>query len=101
MAVQRTKEIGIRKILGATVPKILGLISGEFVWLVLAANLIAWPISYYVMKTWLGNFAYRIELTWPVFVLATFIGLLVALVTVSYQTLKAAFANPLDSLHYE
>jgi putative ABC transport system permease protein len=101
VAVQRTKEIGIRKILGATVPKILRLISGEFVWLVLAANLIAWPISYYVMKTWLGNFAYRIELTWPVFALAASIGLLIALVTVSYQSLKSALANPVDSLRYE
>ncbi len=101
VAVQRTKEIGIRKILGATVPKILAMISGEFVWLVLAANLIAWPVSYYIMKTWLGNFAYRIELTWPVFAFAAFIGLLVALVTVSYQSLKAALSNPVDSLRYE
>jgi putative ABC transport system permease protein len=101
VAVQRTKEIGIRKILGATVPKILRLIAGEFVWLVLAANLISWPISYYVMITWLGNFAYRIELTWPVFALASFLGLLVASVTVSYQSLKTAIANPVYSLRYE
>jgi putative ABC transport system permease protein len=101
VAVQRTKEIGIRKILGATVPKILAMISGEFVWLVLAANLIAWPVSYYVMKIWLGNFAYRIKLTWPVFALAAFIGISVALATVSYQSLRAALANPVDSLRYE
>ncbi len=101
VAARRTKEIGIRKVLGATVPKILGLISWEFVWLVMAANLIAWPVSYFVMRTWLRNFAYRINLTWTVFALATVIGLLIALATVSYQSLKAALANPVDSLRYE
>ncbi|MDH5386290.1 MAG: ABC transporter permease [Candidatus Aminicenantes bacterium] len=101
VAARRTKEIGIRKVLGATVPKILGLISGEFVWLVMAANLIAWPVSYFLMRYWLGNFAYRIELAWTVFALATVIGLLIALATVSYQSLKAALANPVDSLRYE
>jgi len=101
VASRRTKEIGIRKVLGATAPKILGLISGEFVWLVMAANLIAWPVSYFVMRSWLGNFAYRIELTWTVFALATFIGLLIALATISFQSLKAALANPVDSLRYE
>lgn len=101
VAARRTKEIGIRKVLGATVPKILGLISGEFVWLVMASNIIAWPVSYFVMRSWLRNFAYRIELTWTVFALAAVIGLLIALATVSYQSLKAALANPVDSLRYE
>jgi len=101
VAARRTKEIGIRKVLGATVPKILGLISGEFIWLVMAANIISWPVAYFVMRSWLGNFAYRIDLTWRIFVIATFIGLLIALATVSYQSLKAALANPVDSLRYE
>jgi putative ABC transport system permease protein len=101
VAARRTKEIGIRKVLGATVPKILGLISGEFVWLVMAANIISWPVAYFVMRSWLGNFAYRIDLNWTVFALAAVIGLTIALATVSYQSLKAALANPVDSLRYE
>lgn len=101
VAVRRTKEIGIRKVLGATVPNIIGMISKEFVWLMIAANLIAWPISFFVMKTWLGNFAYRINLTWPVFASTTFIGLSIALAAVSYQSFKAALTDPVESLRSE
>jgi putative ABC transport system permease protein len=98
---QRTKEIGIRKILGAPIKLLVTLMIKESLVLVAAANLIAWPVSYYIMKTWLANFAYRINLTWPVFLLSSLIGLAIALVTISFQSIKAAIANPVDSLRYE
>ncbi len=98
---QRTKEIGIRKVLGATVANILSLLSQDFVKLVLLANLIALPIAYFAMNRWLQNFAYRIEISWWVFVLAGGLALLIALLTVSTQALKAALANPVESLRYE
>jgi putative ABC transport system permease protein len=98
---QRTKEIGIRKVLGAPFRSIVTLMIKESLVLVVAANLIAWPVSYYIMKTWLANFAYRISLTWPVFLLSSLIGLAIAVVTISFQSIKAATANPVDSLRYE
>lgn len=101
MAEQRTKEIGIRKILGATVAHVSLLLSKDFLKLVIIANLIAWPIAYFTMNRWLQNFAYRIEIEWWVFVLAGGLALLIALLTVSYQAIKAALANPVESLRYE
>lgn len=98
---QRTKEIGIRKVLGATTPGIMSLLSKEFVRLVVIANLIAWPVSYYFINGWLQGFAYRIDLGWGVFVLAGALALLIALLTVSAQTIKAALANPVEALRYE
>ena len=98
---QRTKEIGIRKVLGASVAGIVGLISSEFVKLVLVANLFAWPIAYYAMNQWLQDFAYRIEIGWWVFALAGGMALLIALLTVCTQAIKAALANPVESLRYE
>ncbi|HEX9652843.1 MAG TPA: FtsX-like permease family protein, partial [bacterium] len=100
-AEQRTKEIGIRKALGATTPGIMGLLSIEFVKLVAIGNLIAWPVSYYFINGWLQDFAYRIDLGWGVFVLAGGLTLVIALLTVSAQTVKAALANPVESLRYE
>lgn len=97
----RTKEIGIRKVLGASVPNIISLISKEFLVLVLIANLIAIPVSFYLLNKWLENFAYRIEISWWVFVLSGGIALMIAFITVSFQALKAAAANPVDSLKYE
>ena len=98
---QRKKEIGIRKILGASSSGILLLLTKEFVKWVLVANLIAWPIAYYFMNEWLQNFAYRIDLTaWPFF-LAGLSALLFALLTVSYQAVKAAQTNPVDNLRSE
>lgn len=97
----RTKEIGIRKVLGATVTKLLALLSKDFVKLVLVANLIAWPMAWYAMSRWLQNFAYRIDIDWWVFVQAGGLALIVALLTVSAQAIRAAMANPVDSLRYE
>ena len=101
MAEQRTKEIGVRKILGSTVIGIVVLLSKEFTKWVLLANIIAWPVAYFVMSRWLREFAYRTSLAWWVFLSAGFMALAAALVTVSYQSVKAALANPADSLRYE
>ncbi len=98
---KRTKEIGIRKVLGASVSNIVGLLSFQFVKWVLVANLIALPVGYYVMNLWLQNFAYRIGLSVWTCVLAGLVALLIAILTVSYQSIKAAAANPVESLRYE
>ncbi|MCK4816297.1 FtsX-like permease family protein, partial [bacterium] len=100
-AEQRTKEIGVRKVLGATVPNLVFLLSKHFIFLILLANVFAWPLAYFVMNKWLQNFAYIIEISWLTFLLATFAALLIAFLTVSYQAVKAALANPVDSLKYE
>ena len=81
-AEQRTKEIGIRKVLGASVANITALLSGDFLKLVVLANLIAWPVAFYAMNKWLQNFAYRIEIGWWVFALAGGLALVIALLTV-------------------
>ena len=101
MAEQRTKEIGVRKILGASVVSIILLLSKEFSKWVPLANLFAWPVAYYVMKKWLDNFAYRSNLGIEIFFLSGLLALGIALLTVSYQSIKAATANPVDSLRYE
>jgi putative ABC transport system permease protein len=101
MAEQRTKEIGIRKTLGATISNIVGLMSKDFLLLVGVANLVSWPVSYFIMNKWLQNFAYRIDLGLWTFALAAFLALFIALLTISFQTIKAASANPVDSLRYE
>lgn len=98
---QRTKEIGIRKVLGATVANLVALLSKDFVKLVLLANLIAWPVAWYAMNQWLQNFTYRVEMSWWVFGLAGGLALMIALVTVSTQAMWAALTNPVDSLRYE
>ena len=100
-AQQRTKEIGIRKALGASVNGIAGLLSKDFLKLVVAANVMAWPAAYYAMHKWLQNFAYRIELDWQVFAVAGGAALLIALLSVSTQAVKAALANPVEALRYE
>ncbi|RMD64473.1 FtsX-like permease family protein [Candidatus Parcubacteria bacterium] len=98
---QRTKEIGIRKVFGATVANLVALLSKDFVKLVLLANVIAWPVAWYAMHKWLQNFAYRIGIGWWVFALAGGLALLIALLTVSTQAARAALANPVESLRYE
>jgi putative ABC transport system permease protein len=100
-AEQRTKEIGIRKVLGASDSKIFLLLSKEFIKWVLLANLIAWPIAYFAMNKWLQNFAYRIQIGMAAFMISGITALLIAYLTVSYQSVKAARANPVDSLRYE
>jgi len=101
MAEKKTKEIGIRKVLGATVPNILLLLTKEFTKFVFLANIIAWPVAYYFMNKWLQNFAYRIDLSVWIFILSGLAALAVALITVGYRAIKAATANPVDSLRYE
>jgi ABC-type antimicrobial peptide transport system permease subunit len=98
---KRTKEIGIRKILGSSVSGIVTLLCRDYVRVVLVANLCAWPISWWLMFRWLQNFPYRVSLSWTNFVLSGLLILLVTLVTVSFQTIKASLADPVDSLRYE
>jgi putative ABC transport system permease protein len=100
-AEQRTKEIGIRKVLGASVADLVTLISKDFSKWVLWANLIACPLAWYAMNRWLENFAYRIDIAWWVFLLAGGLALTIALLTVSTQAIKAALANPVETLRYE
>ena len=101
MAEQRTKEIGIRKVFGANVPKILVQLLKDFTKWVLYANFIAWPIGYFALQKWLSNFAYRTDWDWRTFVFSGLVTLIIAAATVGYKSLKAATANPIDSLRYE
>jgi putative ABC transport system permease protein len=100
-AEQRTREIGIRKVLGATVTNIVSLLSRDFLLLVLIAALIAFPFSWWAMHRWLQDFAYRISIGWQVFGLAAVLAVGIALFTISFQAFKAALANPVKSLRSE
>lgn len=100
-AERRTKEIGIRKVLGAKVPGIVALLSAEYVSMIVVSSLIAWPAAYFLLDRWLNNFAYRISIDhWP-FIIAAVSALILGLITVSYHAIKAATANPMESLKYE
>jgi len=101
MAEKRTKEIGIRKVLGASVSGIVLLLTKEFTKWVILANLIAWPIAYFVMRGWLQNFAYHVNIGLWTFMLSAALALVTALITVSFQAVKTAASNPVDSLRYE
>jgi putative ABC transport system permease protein len=100
-AEQRTKEIGVRKVLGASVGNIVGLLSKEFLKLVIIAVVIASPVAWWAMNTWLQDFAYRTHIGWTVFVITSSIALCIALLTISFQAIKAAVANPVKSLRTE
>ena len=101
MAQQRTKEIGIRKVLGASTTGLVGLLSKDFLKLVGLALVLAIPVSWWALNQWLQGFAYRIEVGWPVFVLAGIIAIAIAFLTVSFQSIRAAIANPVESLRSE
>jgi len=100
-AESRTKEIGIRKVLGASVTGIVLMLSKQFTKWVLLANCFAWPFAYYFMDRWLKNFAYRININIVTFLLSGLLVFAIALLTVCFQSIKAATANPVDSLRYE
>jgi putative ABC transport system permease protein len=98
---RRTKEIGIRKVLGASVAGITGLLAKDFLKLVLISIVIASPVAWYFMQKWLSNFVYRINMQWWMFVLAGIAAIAIAFLTVSYQSIKAALMNPVRSLRKE
>jgi putative ABC transport system permease protein len=98
---RRTKEIGIRKVLGATTSNIATLLSRDFLKLVLIAAVIAFPVAWWIMSRWLESFAYRIEMQWWMFLLAGVAAFVIAILTVGYQSLRAAVANPVDSIKTE
>jgi putative ABC transport system permease protein len=100
-AEQRTKEVGIRKVLGASATNILALLSRDFLKLVALANLIAWPLAWWGMRQWLQDFEYRIGISWWIFVLAGTAALAIALLTVGVQALRTAWANPVKALRSE
>ena len=98
---RRTKEIGIRKVLGSSVLNIVKMLIIDFIKWIIIANVVAWPVAYYFMNKWLQDFAYRINISWWIFALSGIIALLIALTTVGFQAVKAASANPVKSLRYE
>jgi putative ABC transport system permease protein len=100
-AIQRTKEIGVRKVLGASVPGILALISKDYIVLIVIAIVCATPLTWWIMNSWLEDFASRISLTWWIFATPSLVVVIVALLTVSVHTWRAARANPAKSLRYE
>ena len=101
VATQRTKEIAIRKVLGASNLELVKMLNSSFLWMVLIANLLAWPIAYIFINQWLAGFQYRIDLSvWP-FVIATLISLAITIFTVTLRSYRAAKANTIDALKYE
>jgi putative ABC transport system permease protein len=98
---RQIKEIGIRKVLGASVSQITIMLFRDFTKLVLIANIFAWPLAYYAMNKWIQNFAYRMEFSWWIFFLAGGLTLFIAQLTISWQAIRAATANPVEALRYE
>ncbi len=100
-AERRTKEIGIRKVLGSSVTGIAALLSKDFLKLVAISCVVAFPVAWWMMHTWLQNYQYRIEISWWIFIVAGLLGIFIALLTISFQAIKAAVANPAKSLRTE
>jgi len=100
-AEQRIKEIGIRKVLGAAIPDIVGLLSKDFVKLIIISLCIASPVAWWMMNRWLQDFAYRVTISWWIFAISAMLAILIALLTISFQTIKAAIANPVKNLRTE
>jgi len=100
-AEKRTKEIGIRKSLGSSIPQIVALLSKELILLVIIANVIAYPIAYFALSQWLKDFPYKIEIDMYTFLFSTFLAIVISFLTISYQSVKAALANPVNALKYE
>jgi len=100
-AERRTKEIGIRKVLGASAYQITLITSKEYLKWIIFGNIIAWPTAYFFINKWLQNFAYRINISWLIFIIALISVIFIAFISVSYQSIKAANKNPADSLRYE
>jgi putative ABC transport system permease protein len=94
----RTREIGVRKVLGASVPDVVGLLAKDFIKLVLAGIIVATPVAWYMMNKWLGDFAYRITIDWSVFAVSGLLAVLIAVITISFQSVNAALASPVKSL---
>ncbi|MBX7150404.1 ABC transporter permease, partial [bacterium] len=101
VAVQRTKEIGIRKVLGATIPNIIIMFGKEFLILIALAFLVASPVAYFMMNSWLENFVYRVSIGAGVFVVAIVFTVTLAIITIGYRIIKMASANPVEALKYE
>ena len=101
MAEERTKEIGIRKTLGASVSNIFRVLTKDYILWISISTVVAWPFSYYLMNRWLEDFAYRININIWIFILSSLVTVIISLLTVSYQSIKAATANPVESLKYE
>lgn len=101
LTLNRTKEVGVRKVLGASIPSLLKLLSKDFLILVLTASVISWPVAYYFMNRWLEDFAYKIEIGIAVFIITTVLSLIIAFLTIVYQALKVANSNPVKALRYE
>jgi putative ABC transport system permease protein len=101
MAEQRTKEIGVRKVLGASISNMVAMLSKDFLKLVFISAVFAFPLAWWAMHKWLQDFAFRINIGWWIFIVAGVIASLIALFTVSFQAIKAAIANPVKSLRME
>ncbi len=98
---KRTKEIGIRKVVGASVKSIIVMVSNQFIKWIILANIIAWPAAYLIMNSWLQNFAYKITVGWELYILSAGIVLIVAIFTVFTMVIRVALANPVEALRYE